>query len=46
MSIMYGLILGWLFYQNCHADTMIKKCAVFIITASISLIFGGLAARG
>ncbi|HDC4553670.1 TPA: hypothetical protein O8U07_001585 [Enterobacter kobei] len=46
MSIVYGVVLGGMFYLNYFADSQSKKAAVFIVTATISLIFGGLAAKG
>lgn len=46
MSYIYGILLGGMFYLNYYADSQSKKAAVFIVTATISLIFGGLAAKG
>lgn len=46
MAFLYGLLLGGMFYLNWRADTQDEKGAVFIVTATISIIFGGLAARG
>ena len=46
MSFLYGMLLGGMAYLNWHADTQGKKVAVLIVTATVSLIFGGLAVRG
>lgn len=46
MSFLYGILLGGMAYLNWYADTQGKKVAVLIVTATVSLIFGGLAARG
>ncbi|MDU4943917.1 MAG: hypothetical protein E6X23_20665 [Mixta calida] len=46
MAFLYGFLLGGMFYLNWYADTQDKKGVVFMVTATISIIFGGLAARG
>lgn len=46
MAFMYGLLLGGMAYLNCHAVTQGQKIAVLLVVSTISMIFGGLAARG
>lgn len=46
MSIIFGFTMGCMAFINWHADTQAKKAVVMLVVMTVSLVFGGMAARG